>query len=169
MRLAVVLVMLAVVLGGCVSEGTLPAADNASIKTASIADCTENIAGNISNTCALPDNGVEKVEVIHFHGNYQCYSCVTMGDYAEETINEYFAGELASGKISFAHINAQLPENAEITGKYGVTGSSLWIGVYDSAGFHAEQNTRVWYKLGNKKEYASYLKSVIEGKLEGRD
>ena len=111
---------------------------------------------------------IEKIEVYHFHGTHQCYSCITVGDYAEETINTYFADEVASGKIVFGHINGELPENQELVKKYGVTGSSLWIGVYDSGGkFSKEQNTNVWYKLGDKQEYLAYLKEVIETKLSG--
>lgn len=110
---------------------------------------------------------VDKVEIIHFHGTSQCYSCKTVGAYAEETINTYFADELKSGKITFAHINAELPENRELVEKYEVTGASLWIGVYDNAGFHSEQNTDVWYKISDKTEYMSYLKGIIEKRLAG--
>jgi hypothetical protein len=110
---------------------------------------------------------VEKVEIIHFHGTNQCYSCKTVGAYAEETVNTYFADELKTGKITFAHINAELPENRDLVEKYGVTGASLWIGVYDVAGFHKEQNTDVWYKISDKAEYLSYLKGIIEKRLAG--
>ena len=120
-------------------------------------------AGNAS---AAPP-AVQKVEIIHFHGTHQCYSCITVGDYAEETVNRYFAQELATGRVTFAHVNAELPENRELAEKYGVTGASLWIGVYDYTGFHKEQNTNVWYKIDDKEEYMSYLKGVIEKRLAG--
>ena len=116
---------------------------------------------------AAPESAVEKVEIIHFHGTHQCYSCKTVGQYAEETVNTYFAEELKSGKITFAHINAELPENQELASKYEVTGASLWIGVYDEKGFHKEQNTQVWYKIDNKTEYMSYLKDIIQQRLDG--
>jgi hypothetical protein len=51
--------------------------------------------------------------------------------------------------------------------KYGVTSASLWIGVYDDKGFYKEENTNVWYKINNKEEYMSYLKGVLERKLQG--
>ena len=111
---------------------------------------------------------VEKLEIYHFHGNTQCYSCKTVGAYAEETVNTYFADELKSGKIVFGHINAQLPENAGLANKYGVTGSSLWIGIYTKDGkFSAEENVNVWYKISNKGGYINYLKGIIEQKLAG--
>jgi len=111
---------------------------------------------------------VEKVEIYHFHGTHQCYSCITVGAYAEEAVNTYFADEVKSGKIVFGHINGELPENQELVMKYGATGSSLWIGVYNASGFYPEQNINVWYKINNKEDYMTYLKGVIEQKLAGK-
>ena len=111
-------------------------------------------------------SGVEKMEIYHFHVEQQCYSCITVGKYAEETVNTYFQNELKSGKIVFAHVNIDLSENYELVNRYGATGSSLWIGVYDEGGnFVPEENSNVWYKINNRNEYVEYLKSVIEEKL----
>lgn len=111
---------------------------------------------------------IEKIEIYHFHGTNQCYSCKTVGAYAEETVYTYFADEVSSGKIVFGHINAELLENRYLATKYGVTSASLWLGTYTKDGqFSAEQNTNVWYKINNKEEYMTYLKGVIEQKLIG--
>ena len=40
-----------------------------------------------SQTSNNPDSTVERVEVIHFHPAQQCYSCRTLGEYANETVN----------------------------------------------------------------------------------
>ena len=110
---------------------------------------------------------LEKVEVYHFHGTNQCYSCKTVGAYAEETVNTYFFSEIESGKLVFDHLNIDLPENNEIAMKYGATGSSLMIGVYNGDGFHAEEDTNVWYKINNKEDYMQYLKGIIDRKFLG--
>jgi hypothetical protein len=110
---------------------------------------------------------IDKLEIYHFHATNQCYSCKTVGDYAEETINTYFADELESGKIVFSHINVDLPENKDLVMKYGVTGSSLWLGTYKGDNFNAEENTNVWYKIKDKEDYMNYLKGIIEQKLAG--
>jgi len=129
-----------------------------------ISGCSEK-----DNT-ATPDDaqlsGIEKIELFHFHITHQCYSCVTMGAYAEETVNTYFADELESGRIVFGHINAELPENRVLAMKYEATGSSLWIGVYRKDGsFSKEENINVWYKIQDKQDYMNYLKQVLEQKL----
>lgn len=131
------------------------------------AGCVTNSRDNTNISVPLP--GKPFVEVIHFHGNHQCYSCKTVGAYAEETVNTYFSGEVDSGEVIFMHVNFDLPENRELAERYGVTGSSLWIGVYDENGFSAEQDVNVWYKISDKEDYMTYLRGVIKDKLSGDD
>jgi hypothetical protein len=122
---------------------------------------------NINFTGRVIDKNVEKIEVIHFHGTHQCNTCIAVGKLAEETINESFKAEVESGKISFKHINGELPENSELVKKYGVTSASLWIGIYTKDGFHPEENVNVWYKIDNPEEYKSYLTDLLVKRFKG--
>jgi len=122
--------------------------------------------GNVTASGTEIFGDIEKLEIIHFHGTNQCSSCIAVGDLAEKTINTYFSDELKSGKITFQHLNAELSENYNLAKKYGVTGSSLWIGTYYKDGtFKKEENINVWYKINNKADYMNYLKSILEKKL----
>jgi hypothetical protein len=94
-------------------------------------------------------------------------SCIAVGDLAEKTVNTNFKAELASGRVVFAHVNYDLPENSALAAKYGVTGSSLWIGVYNGNRFHKEQDTKVWYLIDNEDAYTSYLSGIITKRLNG--
>ncbi len=64
-------------------------------------------------------------------------------------------------------MNYDLPENAVLAEKYGVTGSSLWIGVYDAGGFHKEQNLNVWSLTNDEETYQMYLSALISKRLNG--
>jgi hypothetical protein len=111
---------------------------------------------------------VEKIEVIHFHATNQCYSCITVGEYAKDTIETYFSDELKQGIIEFKHINGELAENKEIVLKFGAKGSSLFIGTYEKDGkLNIEENINVWYKIRNKQDYMDYLSDVIKKRLSG--
>ena len=112
-------------------------------------------------------NTIERVEVIHFHGNRQCASCIAVGDLAERTVNASFRNDLILGRLVFSHVNYDLPENAALKTKYNVTGSSLWIGVYDADGFHREQNIRVWSLINDEQAYTRYLTELITKRLNG--
>ena len=125
----------------------------------------QNTSTTLSQNSSV--NGNITVEIYHFHGTNQCYSCIKVGELAEKTVNTYFKDELESGKLVFAHINGELPENQDLVNKYGVTGSSLWIGTYVNGKFYKEQNINVWYKIDNEKEYLDYLKSILERRLSG--
>ncbi|MBU0757782.1 MAG: hypothetical protein KKF44_06950 [Nanoarchaeota archaeon] len=131
---------------------------------------TEKITDNTNNK-ELESNQkiitVNKIEVYHFHATQQCWSCKTVGEFAEETVNTYFREEVNNGKIEFKSINIDEFENKAVSIKYGATGSSLFLGVYDENGFHPEQNTLVWYKLQDKEDFQNYLKGVIEKRFAG--
>lgn len=117
----------------------------------------------------LPNNAtVMKIEAFHFYPTRRCESCITVGSYANATISTYFADELASGKIVFREINGELPENRDLVEKYGVTSSSLRLGIYTSDGrFYPEEIVKVWYKTDNQQRYMDYLKGVIERRMAG--
>ena len=136
-----------------------------------VAGCSSLTANAGKGAIASPKpnstSSVERVEVMHFHPAQQCYSCRTLGEYAKETVNIFFAPEIESGKLVFKEVNLDLPENADLVKKYEVTGSSLWIGVYDANGFHKEQNVNVWYKINNETEFAQYLQPIIRDRLNG--
>ncbi|MFH0861804.1 MAG: nitrophenyl compound nitroreductase subunit ArsF family protein [Candidatus Altiarchaeota archaeon] len=111
--------------------------------------------------------GDVKVEIYHFHRTSQCWSCKTLGALAEKTVNTHFKDEMESGRLTFGRINVELAQNAEITERYGAAGSSLMIGTYQDGRFTMEEDTRVWYKLNDEKEYMGYLKGVLERRLAG--
>ena len=126
------------------------------------------MTGNVTASGAQISGDIEKVEVYHFHATRQCVTCKTVGAFAEETVNTCYANELKSGKIVFAHVNVDLPENKVLVDKYGAKGSSLLIGVYGKDGsFTKQEDTNVWYKIGDKADFTNYLKGVIEQKFSG--
>ena len=133
-----------------------------------VTGCSNNSQVNSNAVSDIKQSvNIDKLEIYHFHGTHQCSSCIAVGKLAEETVNTYFADEVKSGKIVFGHIDFDVAENKELASKYGVTGSSLWLGVYDKDGFQAEQNVNVWYKINDKEDYMNYLKGVIEKRLSG--
>jgi frataxin-like iron-binding protein CyaY len=130
-----------------------------------LAGYSNKLTGNVA--IANKVGSVEKIEVYHFHSNRQCSVCKIIGSNLDETISRYFLEQVAGGKIIYGHINIQLPKNEEIIKRYGATGTSLWIGVYDENGFHAENDRGIWYKLQDKEAFISYLKKLIEKRLSG--
>jgi hypothetical protein len=134
-----------------------------------LAGCTGTGVGKESNTtiAAPAFSGITLVELYHFHGNQQCYSCVKLGDMAEEVVRTYYPNELASGQLVFGHINAEDPKNRELAEKYEVSASSLMIGVYTKDSFAKQEIIQAWYRMGDKEAYATLLRSILDPVLTG--
>ncbi|MCA1916407.1 nitrophenyl compound nitroreductase subunit ArsF family protein [Methanospirillum hungatei] len=126
---------------------------------------TESPDRGASLAATLPD--ITKVELYHFHGNQQCYSCVLLGDLAEKVVKENYPDELASGKLVFGHINAEDPANRDLVQKYEVVSSSLMIGVYTKDSFTKQDLVGLWYRLRNEDEYSDYLTGILDPCVKG--
>jgi len=143
---------------GCTSDGGEPV--NVTTSTP-----TNEPANTLETEVTYTGSNVETVEIYHFHGDRSCTSCVVLGNLAEETVTEWYAPELESGRLVFDHINYEAPENSDLVEQYRPTGSSLWIGIHDENGFYAQELVTPWYMLGDKDAYSQYLRAVLEQQL----
>lgn len=107
----------------------------------------------------------DKVEVFVFHATRRCISCITIGKYAGETVNEYFQPELRSGKIEFREINVDLPENKNLARKFQASGSSLFINAVFNGKDNIAEDTKVWRLISDETQFKSYLKDKIDDLL----
>lgn len=107
----------------------------------------------------------EKVQVFVFHSNNRCYSCVTMGEYAEATIEESFQNEIKEGKVEFKEINVDLPENKEVAQKFEATGSSIFINTIIDGEDNIKEETQLWRMLSDKEKFSQYLTEEIKTKF----
>ncbi|MFH1601653.1 MAG: nitrophenyl compound nitroreductase subunit ArsF family protein [Candidatus Shapirobacteria bacterium] len=123
----------------------------------SIESQEENNSSLVSQQ-ALP---ADKIEVIHFHGTHQCWSCITVGEYALQTIKDKFPEEYQSGKIVFKDINGELPENKEIVIKYQARGSSLFINAIRGEKDNISEDTTVWRLISDEDGFVTYLEKKI--------
>lgn len=107
----------------------------------------------------------EKVQVFVFHSNNRCYSCVTMGEYAEATIEESFQNEIKEGKVEFKEINVDLPENKKVAQKFEATGSSIFINTIIDGEDNIKEETQLWRMLSDKEKFSQYLTEEIKTKF----
>ena len=103
----------------------------------------------------------EKIEVIHFHATQQCWSCITVGEYALKTIKEKFPEEYASGAIVFRDIDAELPENRDLVVKYQARGSALFVNAITAGKDNIEEDVAVWRLVSNESQFISYFQDKL--------
>ena len=109
---------------------------------------------------------VDKVEVFLFHNTQRCVSCINIGKYTKQTIDNNFSEELASGKIIFREINIDLPENYQLAEKFEAAGSSLYINTIRGDKDYIEQDLTVWRLVGDEIKFEKYLKDKIDNILK---
>jgi len=108
----------------------------------------------------------EKIEVFLFHNTQRCVSCINIGKFAKQTIDDNFNEELNSGKIVFREINIDLEENYQLAEKFQTSGSSLFINTIRGGKDYIEQDLKVWRLVGDEVEFESYFKEKLENILK---
>jgi len=104
----------------------------------------------------------EKIQVFLFHATQRCSSCIAIGKFAKETVEQKFPEEIKSGKIEFREINIDLPENKELATKFKAAGSSLFINPIVDGKDNIKEDTQVWRLVSNEQGFISYLSDKIK-------
>jgi len=119
-------------------------------------------SANAENLMSKAVQKADRIEVVHFHGTNQCFSCITVGKFALKTIQERFPKEYKNGTIVFYDINAELPENRDTVIKYQARGSSLFVNAIANGQDQIEEDVRVWRLVTDEQAFMNYF----EGKLK---
>ena len=131
-------------------------------KSASNNSATINI-NDASNLMSVPKKApAEKIEVVHFHATQQCWSCITVGEYALKTIKEKFPEEYQNGTIVFKDVNGELQENRDMVAKYQARGSSLFINAITSGKDKIEEDVTVWRLITNESQFINYFENKLK-------
>jgi len=120
---------------------------------------------NTDNLMSRAIVAAEKIEVMHFHGTNQCWSCITVGEYALKTIQEKFPKEYKNKIIIFKDINGELPENKDIVIKYQARGSSLFINTIINGQDNIEEDIRVWRLVSDETQFIDYFETKLKNLL----
>lgn len=104
----------------------------------------------------------DKIQLYLFRGTNQCWTCITLGELTQKTLDEYFSEEVKSGKITYEDINAELPENQALAQKFNVRYISLHINtIIGDSESHEEQITLMRY-LNNEEQFKQMLKEKLD-------
>lgn len=125
---------------------------------------TAQVLNNLisENQNSMEKQPAEKIEVVHFHGTHQCWSCITVGEYALKTIKEKFPEEYENGTIEFKDINGELSENKEMVIKYQARGSSLFVNAIKNGQDDIGEDVEVWRLVTNETQYINYFENKLK-------
>lgn len=107
--------------------------------------------------------GENKIVAYYFHVTVRCNTCHTIERYSKESLDEYFSGELASGKIEWRPVNVQLSENRHFVKDYKLfTRSLVLVLVQDGRQRTYKVLERTWDLVGQEKFFKQYVKKEVE-------
>ena len=107
--------------------------------------------------------GIGKVAVYYFHGNYRCYNCMTIEQYSKEAIEKYFASQLKNGQLTFSVINIDMPENEHFIKDYQLYTRSLIVAEFKNGNQTKWTNlNKIWNYVKDRDAFYNYVKAEIE-------
>jgi len=71
-----------------------------------------------------------RIDVIDFHTDHRCKTCLTIQSLTEEVLNTTFAAEKKAGTITFRLVNVDEAANAKVAEDFGVYGTALFLHVH---------------------------------------
>ena len=100
------------------------------------------------------------VNVYYFHGKQRCKTCIAVGDVAQKTIADSYAG---NKKVKFTEVNTSEKENEALVEKYQVTWNALIIAKSDNSVDITEQAFA--NAVNNPQVLESMLKDEVNKRL----
>jgi len=109
-----------------------------------------------------------RVDVIYFHVNQRCVTCLCFEQHINTVIETYFQDAINSGKLTYRVLNLQKSENTAIARKYGAVGSQMFINVIIKGVDNIEDIQSIWnWKCpGDPKGFERKVKSIIDQSLK---
>ncbi|MBU6997821.1 MAG: hypothetical protein HXS49_08850 [Theionarchaea archaeon] len=105
-----------------------------------------------------------QILVVHFHRVAQCTCCINVGEWAEETVREFFPREFESGTIQYLDVCVE--DNPELASKYNAYGASLYINIVKEGRDNITETMDVWQYCFDHDNYVRVMKTVLETALE---
>ncbi len=112
-----------------------------------------------------PVRNADRIDVVYFHRTERCDSCIWAGQTSGNTVAKYFAGELASGRVTFREVDVQKPENMAVTAKYGASGSSLFLDYVSGGKDNIVEAQETYPYVGNEAKFSGILRGMIAAGL----
>jgi hypothetical protein len=109
-----------------------------------------------------------KLQIVYFHAERRCPTCISIEDNTKKTLDTYFAQELKNGTISFKVLNVEDEKNQKIVEKYQADGSGLFLTymVNKKEATTDFTNFAFSYSRNQPEKFISGLKAEIEKDLK---
>ncbi|MBB3208892.1 hypothetical protein FHS27_004726 [Rhodopirellula rubra] len=113
---------------------------------------------------ALPSDGLVAT---FFHGDVRCPTCRNIENYAQQAIEENFAGQLTSGDLHWHTANYEAPANKHYADDYEIFSSTVvLVRMVDGKPADWRNLNRVWEFVGDEQAFKGYVVEQAEEMLK---
>ena len=109
-----------------------------------------------------------KLQIIYFHAERRCPTCISIEDNTKKTLNTYFAKQLKEGTITFQILNVEEEKNQKMVEKYKAEGSALFLTSLNGKNENTTDftNFAFSYSRNQADKFIAGLKAEIEKNLK---
>lgn len=140
----------------------------AQIATPLLAFCLFFAFGNTSaQTTKAATKPANRVEVLDFHTDHRCATCLEIERLTKKLLNEQYAKEVKEGKITFRLLNADEKSNAAIVEKYLAYGTTLIVSsVKNGKESHIDLTNFAFLNYNKADKFMARLRQEVDAALK---
>ncbi len=128
---------------------------------------TANMANIAQTKTAAATSAVSRVEVLDFHTDHRCATCLEIEKLTRKVLDDHYAKEVKSGKITFRLINADDKTNAAIVKKFFAYGTTLIVySVKDGKENHVDLTNFAFMNFNKTDKFSARLQQEIDTALK---
>jgi hypothetical protein len=106
----------------------------------------------------------EAIIVYYFHGDVRCPTCHKLESYAKESLDTYFAKDVADGKIKWMPTNVDTAGNEHFVKDYKLVTKSVILSKMVEGKQVAWKNLdQIWDLVADKDKYLAYIRDGVAG------
>jgi hypothetical protein len=103
-----------------------------------------------------------RLDIRYFHRTIRCPSCTRIEQLARQAVEQTFAGELSSGRVTWAAVNLDAPENAHYDKDYKLTAQSVVLSeVRGGTETRWKNLEKVWDLLSDEAAFTVYVQEEV--------
>ena len=123
-------------------------------------------SSNAQSTDATAISRGDQIEVLDFHTDHRCQTCLTIERLTKAVLQDSFAEQMASGTITFRLINVDEEENFPLAQKFGAFGTSLIINtIQDGEAHFIDLTDFAFMTATNESKFSQELREKIQSEL----
>jgi hypothetical protein len=104
----------------------------------------------------------QQLIVYYFHGDARCATCYKLEQYAKESLDTYFADDLAAGKIQWKPTNVDTSGNEHFVKYYELVSKSVILSkTVDGQEVAWKNLDQIWQLVRDKDKYLAYIRDSV--------